>query len=319
MMNDWLEDMKQAGVLGVAARLGLRHKRQRLEPCPVCNAERSGADKRPTVGVRRDNRGWKCHSCGVTGDAVDLASLALIGCKAGKAGAEFRKIRSWWLEDGPELAWEPAQYEVTRPPAKELERVLRACERPSESSLPALPGFLAKRGFDPNAVAAGILPPRDWAGWIGIDWWPAPWVDQFPLVIPAFTGTGQLVSMHGRSIDDSAKRKTTWPKGHNSAGLLFADSRYARRMLRNQTTDAETLLVVEGLTDYLWAVQTAPARCGVIGIASGSATSLKLPRWPENLRFYVGSDPDPTGDAYAVKVAEALAPHTCRRLPLHIL
>ena len=57
-MQDWLDDLKQAGVLGVAARLGLRQKKQRLEPCPVCNAERSGADKRPTVGVRRDNKGW---------------------------------------------------------------------------------------------------------------------------------------------------------------------------------------------------------------------------------------------------------------------
>ena len=318
-MQDWLSDLKNAGVMGVAQRLGLRHKKQRIEPCPVCNAERTSKDKRPAVGVRRDNKGWKCHSCGATGDAVDLASLALIGCKAGSAGTDFRKIRAWWLEDGPELSWAVSQYEVSRPPIEELQRVLRACRRPSEVSLPALPGFLAKRGFDPNKVAAGILPPSDWHGWYGIKWWPRQWIEQFPLVIPAFTGAGKLASMHGRSIDDSATRKTTWPKGHDSAGLLFADSRYARKMLRNQPTDADTLLVVEGMTDYLWAVQTAPERCGIIGIASGSANALKLPKWPKDMKFFVGSDPDPTGDAYAVKVAEALAPHTCRRLPLHIL
>lgn len=318
-MQDWLDELKQAGVMGVAARLGLRQKKQRLEPCPVCNAERTGADRRPTVGVRRDNRGWKCHACGATGDAVDLASFAIVGCKASRAGSDFRKIRSWWLQDGPELVWEPSQYEVSRPPAEEVQRVLKACRAPSEASLPGLPAFLAKRGFNPRTVAAGILPPRSWDGWSGIRWWPRIWTEQFPLVIPAFTGAGNLVSIHGRSIDDSATRKTTWPKGHDSAGLLFADSRYARRMLRNQPTDAETLLIVEGLTDYLWAVQTAPDRCAVIGIASGSANALQLPRWPKGLRFYIGCDPDPTGDSYAVKVAEALSPHTCRRLPLHIL
>ena len=319
MMQDWLEDLKQAGVMGVAAKLGLRQKKRRLEPCPVCNAERSGADKRPTVGVRRDNRGWKCHSCGATGDDVDLAAFALVGCKASRAGTDFRKIRAWWLEDGPELSWAASEYEVSRPPPQEVQRVLRACKRPSESNAPGLASFLAKRGFDPHKIPAGILPDKGWSGWDGIKWWPRFWAEQFPLVIPVFTGTGELVSIHGRSIDESAARKTTWPKGHDSSGLLFADSRYARKMLRNQPTDAEILLVVEGLTDYLWSVQTAPPKCGIIGIASGSANALRLAKWPKDLKVFIGCDPDATGDAYAIKVAEALSPHTCRRLPLHSL
>ena len=318
-MKEWLDELRSAGVMHVASRLGLHRKRRRLSPCPACGVERSGTDKRPTVGVRGDDRGWKCHSCGTTGDAVDLVSYAVVGCRAGVAGSGFRKIRSWWLHGSAHSFPETPEYEPTRPPSEEIQRVLRACKRPSQVRLPGLAPFLAERGFQADTLRAGILPAPSWSGWEGIDWWPRGWIRKFPLVVPAYDGMGRIVSMHGRAIVDAVERKVTWPKGYDSGGLLFADPRYARRMLRNECTDADRLLIVEGFTDYLWATQTAPAKCAVIGIASGSAGALLLPTWPKGLNIYIGTDPDPTGDEYAVKVAAALSPHICRRLPLHSL
>jgi 5S rRNA maturation endonuclease (ribonuclease M5) len=138
-------------------------------------------------------------------------------------------------------------------------------------------------------------------------------------VIPAYDHTGAARSIHARAIDDSAIRKTTWPQGVDSKGLFFADPRLARPMLRGKGTKADKVLICEGLTDYLWSVQSAPEDCAVIGIASGSIASLNLVRWPSDVKIYIGADPDAAGDRYASEIAASLSSIPCRRIPLHTL
>ena len=73
------------------------------------------------------------------------------------------------------------------------------------------------------------------------------------------------------------------------------------------------VLVCEGETDFLAAVtawgdgpglETAPA---VIGIVSGAWTVDLAGRVPNGCTVTIATDPDPTGDGYAAKIAATLA------------
>ena len=260
---------------------------------------------------------------------IDLVSWALIDCKGSDAGDKFTKLRSW-VNDGRSV-YSPVREErrVVRPPQDEVLAVLKASTPVAQAKDPKVAAFLGRRGFRPSVTPAAILPPSNWGGWSKLTWsgndrdrttwWPRRWADLWPLVVPAYNGIGKLVSLHGRAVDDSAPRKTTWPKGVDSGGLLFAERRYARKLLKKIPCEADKLLIVEGLTDYLWSVQSAPDGCAVMGIASGSISALRLTKFPKDLKVYIGADPDEAGDRYAQKIASTLLQFPCRRIPLHSL
>ena len=329
----WVDELKSAGAQNIAARLGMTRKRHRVGPCPACGVERSSKDRRPPVGLRPDDTGWKCHACSTTGDVIDLISWALLGRRAKDAGAEFRKIKVW-AEEGEALVQSSvAEWEPILPPEDEVRMILKACAPVASVQSAKLAAFLGRRGFNPSRIPAGVLPSPGWPGWQKISkveierkgrttlvpWWPAKWAAIWPLVIPAYDYSGRPRSIHARAIDDRAIRKTTWPQGVHSKGLFFADPHLARPMLRGQPFQGDKILICEGLTDYLWSVQSAPERCAVIGIASGSISSMKALHWPVDAKIYIGADPDPTGDRYAAEIAAAISPILCRRIPLHIL
>ena len=79
----WLRAAESIAVLEIASRLGLQVRQNNsLAPCPNCNAvQRGSSDKRGPIGVRSDNKGWKCHRCQSTGSGIDLVSYALNGRK----------------------------------------------------------------------------------------------------------------------------------------------------------------------------------------------------------------------------------------------
>ena len=77
----WIARLHAVDVAEVAEAVGLTQLRSRSwGPCPACTSEKRGShDKRGAIGIRRDGRGWACHACKTTGDAVGLAAWTLFG------------------------------------------------------------------------------------------------------------------------------------------------------------------------------------------------------------------------------------------------
>ena len=78
----WIDEVGQrATVQEAASAVGMKRVRgNSLTPCPACGADQRGsADRRGPIGVRRDDKGWKCFKCEASGDALELATLRWTG------------------------------------------------------------------------------------------------------------------------------------------------------------------------------------------------------------------------------------------------
>jgi hypothetical protein len=136
-----------------------------------------------------------------------------------------------------------------------------------------------------------------------------PWFrDGHPLVVPLFSGRGELKSMHGRAVDSSSK---TLPAGMESAGLLMLDPRWARPWVRGGLAP-DRVFLVEGFTDYLAMSLDGPA----IGCQSGSFTALRLLPWSPSVTIYSCMHSDEAGFSYEEKIARELWPRRVARLPI---
>jgi hypothetical protein len=127
-----------------------------------------------------------------------------------------------------------------------------------------------------------------------------------PLVVPLFSGRGELKSMHGRAVETSSK---TFPTGMSSSGLLMLDPKWARPWVRGGVAPSRVYLV-EGFTDYLAMSLDAPA----IGCHSGSFDALRLLPWG-NVEIFTAFHQDQAGFSYEEKVASALWPRRVAKLP----
>lgn len=310
-----------------ALALGMTPHGRRWGPCPACGEARFGRDDRAPVTFKfsGERETWSCWrgACGAHGDAFDLVSYALNHCTGPAAGSKFRDVLHWLREqrvllEGAEPR--PSDYTPSRPPRDQVLAALRACTPAHLSERPDVRAFLDRRGYR-RPVPAGVLP-ADFRA----DWWASrngrPWTSTWPLVVPAYNGHGQIVSIHGRYLGaDSGPPKTIWPRGHDSRGLVFADPGAGRALLRREAAPAR-LVIVEGLTDFLWTAQHASSDLGVLGIASGFENALQLLALPDATKVYVGTDHGDkhgTGDRYAQSVVDLLAPHPVRRIPLHLV
>lgn len=70
----WIDEVNETNVGELASLLKFKKTRGNgLSPCPACGAEHRGStDKRGPVGVRGDDRGWRCFVCDAAGDTVEL-------------------------------------------------------------------------------------------------------------------------------------------------------------------------------------------------------------------------------------------------------
>lgn len=282
-------------------------KGRRWGPCPACNAEHTDHDPRPPLAVVGNGLGWWCLACGVTGDAYDLASYTLLEVRARDAGRRLRQVIRW-LDGDEHRAVEPQlEPPVQRP--RGIAEMLQACERPQD--VPEVAAYLEGRGLDPSKVPAGVVPAR-----FSAQWWPRSWSSTWRLVVPAFSGRGELLSVQARAIVPDVQPRMRWPLGCSAGGLLFADPRRARPLLRGEPSSAKRLVIAEGLTDYLTVASTTEERTAVVGIASGSATALRLLKLSECLPVVVATDYDRQGcGVYVQQVSEALAPIPARPIP----
>jgi len=193
------------------------------------------------------------------------------------------------MPDAPERRKEP-----TRAPEEELRRAFTTGTRADRH--PEARAYLEGRGFvteDAWVVAPGFT----------AEWWPTTFSRRWPIIVPTFNGHGQLRGLHGIAIDrDMAGRKTTWPKGVDSAGLLFACPA-ALEWMRGGTPPPVVVLA-EGATDFLHAASLR--EYPVLGIESGSADALRLLKWVDGQVVVEAMDHDPAGDRYRVKIRKAI-------------
>lgn len=291
------------------ALCGLDSSRRRTGPCLACGATSTKGDSRPPLVFGQ--WGWQCVACGCRGDGLSLVGLYL-GVAQQEPAAEGPRVRlvgrafmavldfvkSGKMQEVKEVR------KVEEPKRIDPSAGLKLAVPLSRCSEPDVLSWLASRKI-PTHAPAGCLKG------FKADWWP--WAQGFPLVVPACTGSGEVVSMHARSVTSNEKR---WPRGAEARELLFAPPAL-RAWMRGECKGPPALVIAEGLSDYLtWSsVSSIPA----IGIASGGASALRMLRLEQGCQVFVGTDPDRNGhgDRYAEEVADAIKHQAvARRLPL---
>lgn len=328
MTSDWIAEAKRLPVTQAAQALGLTLSKDRFGPCPACKAASRAGEKRPPVHEQRGTNRWVCNACHVTGDVIDLVSWVLLDRPGTEAGARFAEIRRWFEVRSAAPAVVPVEQhrELRRIPRDELARVLRASTSAHLSTRSDVQAWLQRRALQ-GVVPAWVLPSSDWVGWRGLSWWPAPWADRWPIAVPAYTGLGEIAGLHARAIapDQERRQKTTWARGVDAAGLVFADPWRALPALRGDWSGVKALVLLEGVTDFLSGAGDAhalPERgIAVLGIESGSASAVGLLRGlPAAVQVFIGTHADDAGDRYFAALQLQLATTQKRfdayRLPL---
>ena len=325
----WLRTAESIAVSEIASRLGLQIRQNNsLAPCPSCNAiKRGSTDKRGPIGLRSDNKGWKCHKCGAMGSGIDLVSFALNGRKFSECDNFGKnKVQTWFdikQEESPNLNKPIAPIRGKRPPKKEVHQLWSASKKLNQlaDDDQAL-HFLKSRNLNLNAVSKSgvvrVTPPRTDYSWP--DWWPAGRSLIWRLIVPAFNVKGEFVSLHTRAVQTpKSGPKTLWPKGFEAKGL-FMPNRYAVKMMRQDEVDLDGLLFVEGITDFIKCaseVEDLNLKLAVLGGTSGSFSSVSELNIPKDLKIYIGTDPDEKGEEYAQTIRLQSKGRVTYRIPLN--
>ncbi len=255
----------------VASRNGYRVHRGTIAPCPRCRVEqRSRREKRRfPVDLRDGGYAWWCHACQSGGTARDFG------------------------EPAPEDVYRKPPTEVTYPDRRAIERLWDSAREPAHASL-------KDRGIDVDGLAfldvargAPMWRPK-WWGWTS-------WV-----TVPLHDQTGEMRSLHGRRVENGERvKRGCLPFGFSCEALMMADPAALEAM---RGTPSPVGIVCEGLTDYLRMVTEVrrhndPHEVAVWGGISGSFRALK-PEWAGE--WFICTDPDAPGDAYAKQAVRAV-------------
>lgn len=289
---------------------------------------------------------WKCGATGSVVDLVaarvlgktkpegpdDWAAVrawcASAGlCEARTAGAAPRVALR------PLPAPRPPAPPVRVPPA-ELDALWNGATAPV-STVPEVAAFLARRKLDAaeverrelaRALVAGEKLPA-WARFKG-----RPWPESgHRLLVGLYDARGALVSVQARSIladvpkgekagnpapviDEAATRAAgvwadpVWIR-YELGGAVMADAR-GLSLLRGSFPVPRKVYIAEGVPDFLTAATARrdPANApAVLGIVAGAWRSELAARIPQGARVVVATHNDPTGDAFAARIAATLA------------
>lgn len=329
----WLHEVDAVEVQRIAEECGLRPGRSgSFAPCPACGSDKRGStDKRGPIGFRRDKKGWRCHSCGAGGFGVDLVSLSVIGKRYADSSSDDRTIvRNWFENHGLLSAGTtpvssqkvPKKANDDLPPASEVQQLWRSCYTLNQiASDDDVFDFLNKRNLNLAALAktgcVRVSPAPTGTSWP--TWWPRGRATKWRLIVPAFDVSGKFRSLHGRTIySTEGAPKTLWPKGYRASGLVFPN-RSAVALMRGAETNADALLIVEGVTDFMKATSVAVAEglnLAIIGGTSGSFNALGKIKIPDGMKIFAATDPDDTGDKYFSTIKMQFGNRPVFRLPL---
>lgn len=334
---EWLDRMRAANVLEVATALGLESRAPRganggvVYGCPACGAERRHtrtADRRGSVGIASNGRGWQCFQCDARGDATDFVSYTLRSKRFGELDNAARvEVREWcqrWLGLGSSNGSRPVPPSATRseplptyPPAGEVAALWGACGPVLDVS--CVRDWLVAKHIDPIAVAdadlARALPDGvalpSWAALGARSWL----VSGHRLVVPMVDARGVMRSVLARKVIDVDGPKSVAPSGYGRGGLVLACGLGRQVLAAGKLPEwwGDTALrieVCEGEKKFLMrtarfgdANEYAPA---VIGIESGSWTSEHAARIPDSSGIYIATDPDEAGARYATTIIQSL-------------
>ena len=332
---EWIEEIKDEGLIAVAEALGLTVKRKTIAPCSACGADKRGShDSRGPVGITPDGGGWRCHRCQARGDAITLAAIHFgEGAKPSIEG--WRKVRAKCAalglckaeDDKREARSERPRVRIVkpepapaRPPVAEV-AALWAAGVPVTADVAVLAWLGIERDLD-----AAMIEERDLARALPSDVQLPAWAhcgerswteSEHRLLLPLYGPSGALESLRARRVIEGADaRKGLAPRGAAVVGLVLADAT-ARVMLETgaapqwwPTAQPFRIVIAEGEPDFLtWAAHWSDgAECppAVIGVVSGSWTADIAARVPDHTRVIIRTHDDKDGEKYAEKILETL-------------
>jgi hypothetical protein len=343
----WWERVKSRPVLEVARSLGLVVQPPRgssggaCGPCPSCAASRrhaSRGDRRLTVGVRRDGRGWRCFSCDTSGDALDLVAHRLRGLRYRELRDGARdEVRAWCAREWPDVAALLEAAERGRPapalpplpdappvndapPAYRTAEALAVWERCvavahdeevarylSAPEAEGGRGIVNARRLAPTVARALPLDVRDAITRHRPDTSlpAATWAETgHRLVLPLFDAGGVMRSVIARAVVPSPRKSST--AGPRS-GLVMASSRAVAMLEHGELVGGvERVVIVEGEIDFLTRVSLGEP-VAVFGVFAGSWTAAHAARIPAGVDVAIRTDDDPAGAKYADGIVAAFA------------
>jgi hypothetical protein len=344
--RDVFSELRAQGVHATAAQLGLQSMPKRsIGPCPACGADlRSTSDKterRGPIGTTENDEGWHCFKCGAEGNAVDLASYALLGRKA--VGTEDKAQLAKAI--GQRVGYVPSVRPVRtpeppkRPPQRDVDELWTAC-RPVTSD-DDVSTWLRSRGIDPEAVAASDLaralpysttvpdadeweagrdpadPMRNggelpaWCSYIGQTWADS----SHRLVLPLFDRSGRMVSLRARALNPpTPKDKAAVPAGYEVKSTVMACAIGSRLLQGDESSRnhvrSHGLWVIEGEPDFLtlatWTDWKQPEPPAALGIMSGGWSAEIAAKVPTGSKVVIATHQDENGDRYFQQIANTL-------------
>lgn len=319
---EWIERGRELAVLDVARALGIEvtPSRGTTSPghfaCVACGADRRHTkrrDPRGAAGILPGGKGWHCHQCDASGDALDLVRHV-----HGEGAREWverflvmpradRPVRS-----GLHRPAQPTKSPATFPPAADVEALADACGPTADDE--GVSAWLRSRGLDPVRVDAlgGMVaalpdgapcPPFAHVGKRPRAWSRA----DLRAVCPLYDSTGTPRSALARRIIPAADLpKSVSAQGFSRVGLVVAND-VAVAMLRGTGEAPPHIVIAEGEVDALtWAHEHPTA--AVFGIFAGAWTGDFARALPAGVPVLIATHHDPDGDRYAAKVIGTLTP-----------
>lgn len=250
---EWLERMREARVLDVAAALGVGADTPRSSnaqkwglPCPVCNAETRHTrtrDKRGAVGIRTDGKGWRCFQCDASGDAIDYVAARLHGTQLKKLSNSAKAdVRDWCQRFTGTSAPSPASSSARSraqprpsparppsaprpepapnyPPLDEVAALWRVCVPVTDA--PKVAAWLQSKRLDAQAVADRDLARALQPGASTPDW-ACRWAQRgYQLIVQQVDARGLVRSVKARNVI-GAEPKSLPPYSFEKRGLVMA-------------------------------------------------------------------------------------------------
>jgi len=326
----WVNEATQGKIAELIPQLSMKFGRmQSIGPCPSCKtATRGDADRRGPIGLTANGRGWKCWSCGVAGDVVDLASFVFYDRRMRDLSEDERtelrnKFTQWGILSGGANGF--------RNPMKSVDDLIKKGAKPRQRTDSS--GFEWKRDLDKSCAAdlwaergaevlaylvnvRGFTPEtiRSWGlGSFSVEYGDLKerWVS-----IPLKDETGKTVNIRFRRVrckrcKDTGEVSKSYRVCRGRPLPLFGSD----RLTRDKSTE---VAITEGEFDVI-ALHQYGLTTNVVSGTAGAAAN-----WPDEWldilepysSFVIVYDDDAAGVAGADKLAEKLGKYRCSRAML---
>jgi len=252
-------------------------------PCPFCQTDKP---KGHAFGVNPDRNTWNCQACGESGGLKALAErlnvLAVVDELRRKGGHRPRQggrkgAASKTTPADALTAWTTAKATVDQ----------AATDYASERTFAAA----LEQGTGANGdPLAGVLNPSTRAD-LPESTRQLAWGSR--LVVPLFAPGGRLVALQGRHVGpdpDVTKLMGAGPTG----GTFMADAA-GLDVLKGADDAPATVVLAEGVTDFLTFAVHGPADAAVFGIPGASNAKKAAGPWAKGRKVYLALDGDAAG------------------------